>query len=81
MLQHQIMPTKIMEAVDNTADTPINVAKEEKVRNAEEIGAVAKAVRETLIWHTTVEFTEYALIQTNTVGPWQNSTIRTRGSA
>ena len=49
MLQHQSMPTKIMEAVDNTADTPINVAKEEKVRNAEEIGAVAKAVRETLI--------------------------------
>ena len=44
MLQHQSIPTKTMEAVDNTTDTPTIAAKEYAVRNTEEIGEVAKVV-------------------------------------
>ena len=44
MLQHHSMTIKTMEAVDATADTPIIVANEDAVRNAEEIGAVFKVV-------------------------------------
>ena len=43
------MPINIMGAVDTTADTPIFVNKEDTVRNAEEIGIVAKVVRATVI--------------------------------
>ena len=43
------MPTIIMEAVDSTAHTQIIVAEEDPMRNAEEIGAVAKAVGATVI--------------------------------
>ena len=37
MLQCLIMHINIMEAVDNTADTPINADKEDEVLNTEEI--------------------------------------------
>ena len=38
------MPTKIMESVDTTADTPIIAADKDAVRNTEEIGVAAKSV-------------------------------------
>ena len=38
-----------MDAVDTTADTPIIMAEEYVVRNAEEIGEVAKVVGITVI--------------------------------
>ena len=38
-----------MEAVDNTADTPIISDEEDVVRNAEEIGEVEKVVEATVI--------------------------------
>ena len=38
-----------MEAVDTTEDTPIIAAKEDAVRNAEEIVNVAEVVEETVI--------------------------------
>ena len=43
------MPTKNMEAVDTTANTPIITAEEDTVRNKEEIGSVAEAVRAAMI--------------------------------
>ena len=44
MLQHHRMPIKTTEAVDTTVDTSIIAAKEDAVRNAEEIGEVAEVV-------------------------------------
>ena len=49
MLQHHSMPTNIMESADTTVDTTIITAEEDVVRNTKEIGAVAKAVGETVI--------------------------------
>ena len=49
MLQHPIIPTKTMEAVDTSADTPVIADEKDAVRNAEEIGAVAEAVGATMI--------------------------------
>ena len=69
------MPTKIMEAVDTTADTPIIAAKEDAVRNSEEIGTVEKAVKATVIWHTTIGLMECALVWAKTTGTQQNSKI------
>ena len=43
------MPTKIMEVMDTTADTPIIAAEEDAVRNSEEICTVEKAVGATVI--------------------------------
>ena len=48
-MQHHSMPIKTMEAVDTTVDIPIVVDEDNVVRNAEEIGAVAKVVRATVI--------------------------------
>ena len=49
ILKHQSIPIKTMEAVNTTADTLIITAKEDVVRNTEEIGKVSKVVRETVI--------------------------------
>ena len=51
------MPTKIMKTMDNIVDTPIISAKEDMVRNVEEIGEVEEEVRATVIWKTTVGLT------------------------
>ena len=75
------MPTKIMEAVDTMADTPIIVVNEDTVRNTEEIVVVDEAVGPTVILHTTVGLTECALIQEKTAGSWQKTTRMTRCGA
>ena len=71
------MPTKIMEDVDTTVDTPIIAAKEDAVHNEEEIGTVAESVRAEMVWHTTVGLAEFALFREKTAGPRQKATRRT----